>query len=312
MICRNCSAIIEDGCEKCPSCGKNPGKRGAKGGGKAVALIVLALLVLGAGVVFALNMDFIKEKFGALFASAPTSDATTLDYNDTGVAEETTTEVPETKETTKAIAATEPVEKISLLKARINTLALKKDGNKIVFHGTLELKKSQLKALTHTQFSDFCAKRVSQLTYAWLTLKCEDNTGIVFTGNCITTATYCTLDENDYIGQSLGTILLTESGEYVFIPAESRSESVESETATAPETTVVKPETTRGKPESTAAESTAAPKKDKKDSSKTVFVEKGEKTYHKSSCKLLTKAKKSIEKSEAVKNGFEPCKKCKP
>lgn len=303
MICRNCSALIEDGSTKCPVCHKDPSRRGSNGAGKKIFVIILVILLLGAAsyLVYS-NLDLVKKKLSAFLPASTVSDATTLDFNDTGVAQTEST-VPEEKNASE----TKPVEKISLLKAKINIRALKKGDDKIVAYGTLELKKAQLKALTHTQFSDFCAKRVSQSELAWLTLRCEDKTGIVFTGNCITTAFYGKLDENGYISETMGTILLTASGKYVYVSSNDSSGSVDiTTTEKAAETTVTKA------PAGSSKTKDSSDEKNQKDSAKVVFIEKGSKCYHKDSCKLLSKAKKSIEKSVAVKKGYTPCKKCKP
>lgn len=300
MICRNCSALIEDGSKKCPVCHKDPGRRGSNGKGKGIFVVILVLLLIGAAayLVFS-NLDLVRKKVSAFLPAPTTSNATTLNFNDTGVAE--------TESTTRKETETKPVEKISLLKAKISTHALKKGDNKVAAYGTLELQKAQLKALTHTQFSDFCVKRVSQSELAWLTLKCEDGTGIVFSGNCITTAVYGTLDANDCIKEALGTILLSSAGKYICISPDGLLGSVEiTVTEKQTETAATKAPAGSTKSENTSDE------KNTKDSAKVVFVESGSKTYHKSSCKLLSKSKKSIEKSVAVKNGYTPCKKCKP
>lgn len=44
----------------------------------------------------------------------------------------------------------------------------------------------------------------------------------------------------------------------------------------------------------------------------TVYVKEGGKKYHKKNCKVVPTGKKAIKLSEAVKNGYEPCKVCKP
>lgn len=299
MICRNCSALIEDGAEKCPVCHKDPNKHGRNGKGKVLVLVLVVLLLGAASFLVYSNFDLVKEKLGSFFPSLVNSNITT--------AAENGKDVPNEKETTKSESESE-TEKISLLKAEIIALALENESDdKLVLHGTISLQKPQLKALTETQFKDFCLKRVAHSSFAWLTLKCDDKTGIVFSGNCITTAAYGTLDENDYIKETLGIIILTPSGEYVYVPSDGSAKSVEASTAKGEAQTTV----TMVPFDPNVTENTA-PQKGGKDNAKVVFIEEGSSCYHKSSCKLLSKEKKSVEKSRAVKDGYTRCQKCKP
>ncbi|WP_423149722.1 hypothetical protein [Rubrolithibacter danxiaensis] len=44
----------------------------------------------------------------------------------------------------------------------------------------------------------------------------------------------------------------------------------------------------------------------------TVYVTKTGSKYHRDGCRYLSKSKISISKKEAIKDGYEPCKVCKP
>lgn len=44
----------------------------------------------------------------------------------------------------------------------------------------------------------------------------------------------------------------------------------------------------------------------------TVYVTKSGKKYHSQNCSSLSSSKKAIELSDAIDNGYTPCKKCKP
>jgi uncharacterized protein YcfL len=44
----------------------------------------------------------------------------------------------------------------------------------------------------------------------------------------------------------------------------------------------------------------------------TVYITNSGNKYHKEGCKSLQKSKKAIKKSEAIKEGYEPCHICKP
>lgn len=295
MICRNCSALIEDGSEKCPVCHKNPSKRGSKSGGKKafVAGLVLVLLAAAAYLIYS-NFDLVKEKVGAFIPALSSQTGETT----AATAAETTTQ-----SSTQKPGETEG--DFSLLKAELSKKALEKDGKKIALHGTVSLRKSQLKALSQTELSDFFKEYAKETDLAWLTLRCEDETGIVLEkGSAV--AVYGKLDENDYVKEVLGMILTDSSEKYVYIPSDGSARSVnvtEPETTTAAETTAAA---------ATTEKKTSAKKNVAKDSEKVVFIEKGIKCYHKSSCKLLSKAKKSIAKSEAIEKGYTRCKKCKP
>lgn len=295
MICRNCSALIEDGLEKCPVCHKSPSKRGSKSGGKKAFVAGLVLVLLAAAVYLVCsNLDLVKEKVAALI---PAFSPQTVETTATAAAETAT------QSSTRKSGETD--EDFSLLKTEIVIKSLENDGKRIALHGTAQLKKSQLKALSQAEFSAFCKKRAENSSLAWLTLKCEDETGIVIEkGSAI--AVYGKLDENDFIKEALGMILTDSSGQYVYIPSDGAACSVkvtEPETTTAAETKAAAATTER---------KTSAGKNVAKDSERVVFIEKGVKCYHKSSCKLLSKAKKSIAKTEAIEKGYTRCKKCKP
>ena len=45
---------------------------------------------------------------------------------------------------------------------------------------------------------------------------------------------------------------------------------------------------------------------------KTVYITNSGSKYHRSSCSSLKKSKISISKSDAIAQGYEPCKKCNP
>lgn len=55
MVCRSCGRVIPDGVVVCPVCGAklNNGKEAGVNGRHAVVVIILCLLVLGAGMICA-------------------------------------------------------------------------------------------------------------------------------------------------------------------------------------------------------------------------------------------------------------------
>lgn len=115
MICRNCSAEIDDNSKKCPSCGKDPKKRNS--GSKAGTLLtILLILSLGVNSYFiSANFDEIKKRAEPLFASISQS-VSSLFKNGSS---ETTSAQTEPEETSPASStetessATETTEKTS-------------------------------------------------------------------------------------------------------------------------------------------------------------------------------------------------------
>lgn len=93
MICRNCSAEIDDSAKRCPSCGKDPRKRNA--GSKAGTLLtILLILSLGVNSYFiSANFDEIKRRAQPLLTSISQT-VSSLFKN--GSSSETTTDAPET------------------------------------------------------------------------------------------------------------------------------------------------------------------------------------------------------------------------
>lgn len=297
MICRNCSALIEDGCEKCPVCHKKPYKRngGSKGKAALVAVLVFVLLAVTAYLVCS-NRDLVKEKIDALLpAFSPKAAETTVPAKETAQSGQ---------------SEPEQSEDFSLLKAEIKISALEKDKKRVALYGTVSLKKSQLKALSGAELSAFWKSRAEGSSLAWLTLKCEDKTGIVLHENG--TAVYGRLGKNDYVNEVFGIILTDSAGEYVYVPLSGAADSSSAAAATKKNNAPTEKQSATKSTTETTGEKSSSKRNVAKDSEKVVFIEKGVKCYHKSSCRLLSKAKKSIAKTEAVEKGYTRCKKCKP
>lgn len=275
LICRNCSAEIDDRNEKCPHCHKDPKKRGSRSKGGLVAIILIALAVIAA-VFIGLNFDEVKEKVFSVLPqsvvaalskesvtestkeiSEPSSKESQSSQKET---EKKTTENKTTeKETSKKVSETkkekeETTQKPSseksskeenktfdLLKAEIKEIpVLSSEKKEISKRGLITAEKEKLKALGSEKFGEFCLQKISRSPYSWVTIKFSDSTGIVFTGNCATFAVYCKLDKNDCIGEVLGTIILSSDGKYVFT-------SKKSSASAEPVTTSPEKETTESK-----------------------------------------------------------------
>lgn len=79
--------------------------------------------------------------------------------------------------------------------------------------------KSKLKEITAENFAEFAETVVQNSGYNWFTIKCDDGTGIMFSGADILIPIYGTLGDDLSISETLGLIEYTESG-YVYNPAE--------------------------------------------------------------------------------------------
>ncbi|MDO4380934.1 MAG: hypothetical protein Q4D20_08680 [Clostridia bacterium] len=377
MICRNCSAEIDDRNEKCPHCHKDPKKRDSRSKGGIVAIILIILAVIAA-VFIGLNFDEVKEKVFSVLPqsvvsalskegttestkeiSEPSSKESQSSQNETEkktTEKETSKKVTETKtekkETTQKPAnekdAKEGSKTFDLLKAEIKEIpVLSSEKKEISKRGLITAEKEKLKALGSEKFGEFCLQKISRSPYSWVTIKFSDSTGIVFTGNCATFAVYCKLDKNDYIGEVLGTIILSSDGKYVFTsksspasaepvttsPAKAEKETTESKTTekkttekktTKAKTTTKQKETsadytlnknalknkttTKAPKETTAAKTTTK----KAENSSVVYITDSGKKYHADGCPSLSKSKHEISLKDAKSKGYTACKRCKP
>lgn len=238
MICRNCSAEIDDKNEKCPFCRKDPRKRNSRGKGGYI-LCALIIIAVAAAVFVGLNFDEVKSRIAVVIPNLKAASSTSAT---------TTGSEPLSSASAQSESSSSAQNKaFRLSKAEIKEFALlSRDGKEISKRGLITTKKKNVKSLSQAQFSDFCLQKVSRSPYSWLTVRFEDSTGIVFTGNCATCAIYCTLDENDYIKNFLGTIILSFDGTYVYIenktvesPTETSTQKETTETSFATETTEV-------------------------------------------------------------------------
>lgn len=358
MICRNCSADIEPTSEKCPYCRKDPKKRNRHGFAGIIIVIVLAL-VAAAAIYAGFNFEKVKEVIPSEIISvfAPKSDEsertessskTTVKTSDKSqtTAKETTTVAATTEKNTASSknTAAATVSKttenpksangrktFNLLKAEIKEIPIKAaTGTMVSKRGLINASKEQLKKTSQAKFGKFCLQKVSRSPYSWLTIKFSDSTGIVFTGNCATFAVYCKLGKDDYIGEVLGTIILSSGGEYVYNKSKNSS-SGSAETATVhskpnsttetkqsytvnksmlTETETSKPKTS--KTETTSAKTTKVQPTKSQSNSSSVYITDSGKKYHRAGCASLSKSKHKISLSDAKSKGYTACKRCKP
>lgn len=217
MICRNCSAEIDPSFEKCPCCKKDPRKRGyfAKTG---IVLIIALLAVTSAAVYGAFNFTRIKN-----FALSAASRVAALQIMQKRYSDEddrlSSAPAEPGQDAANAAASTEQsAGGFDLCSVQIKEFCFAgADGNTISARGLITAKKQQLKNITQAQFKSFCLQKITRSRYLWLTIRFEDDTGLVFFGNNAASAVYCKLDENDGIVEILGNILLSDGGNYVYV-----------------------------------------------------------------------------------------------
>ena len=76
----------------------------------------------------------------------------------------------------------------------------------------IEISKADLKQITAEDYEEFCAEIVADSHYNWVTIKCDDGTGINFPGSQYTIATYGKLDREGIVTTSIGDILQIPNG----------------------------------------------------------------------------------------------------
>ena len=84
----------------------------------------------------------------------------------------------------------------------------------------IQISKAVLEEITQEQFSEFCNDIVNESGYSWLTISCEDGTGIQFAGSIPYVSTYGSLDNEGCIAESMGTIMVQEDGKYIYTEVE--------------------------------------------------------------------------------------------
>lgn len=90
------------------------------------------------------------------------------------------------------------------------------NSTKLGEYGYINVSKEQLKVVSMEEYDEFCTKRVDDSDYNWVSIICEDGTGICFAGSLSYCATYGELDEEGSILQSTGTIMSNFDGTYTY------------------------------------------------------------------------------------------------
>lgn len=172
--------------------------------------------------------------------SGKTSDSTTqtTQQNDVNKTEEksesekqtpnTSTDTPSTDKTSVDAQSTNPLMSTELnVRDVMNGYKTQKIGGQYAY---IEISKSVLKNITEEQFAEFCQKKVADSGYNWVSIICDDGTGICFSGSLSTMATYGEVDSDGAILNGYGDIsyvdengnIVAENGHYTY---EARSSS---------------------------------------------------------------------------------------
>lgn len=90
------------------------------------------------------------------------------------------------------------------------------DGSVIGQRAYIRVMKSQLQEITSDNFVEFVESRVRDSGFNWVSIICDDGTGICFPGSMVQVADYGKLDADGSIVESYGTISLAEDGAYSY------------------------------------------------------------------------------------------------
>lgn len=80
----------------------------------------------------------------------------------------------------------------------------------------IRITKDQLSQITADNFTEFANQRVKDSGYNWVTVICNDETGLCFAGSDILVVDYGKLDDLGRIEESIGTIMLESDGSYSY------------------------------------------------------------------------------------------------
>lgn len=345
MICRNCSAVVEDGCTKCPSCGCDPGKRGS-GRKNAFAVIIVAFSLIIISIVIALAVSGQL----ALPASAPTGQTTTAFFvldstaQSTQKASEETAETtkPDKKENEKEESKTEPETEKETEASKDKQYDIKtydvtdKSGKSIAERAVIKAKKKDFTENGKKNLDRIRSDCLDGNDFSWFTVDFEDSTGIVFLSGSKDAACYGIIDTDGMIKELFGCIVISQDSDYSYFPVSKDETTEESSTEktketekddksdTDKETTTEKvksteeskteedKETTKKTTEKKAEKTTSEKKSEKENSNSVVYITATGKKFHRAGCSSLSKSKIEIDRKDAVNDGYEPCKKCNP
>ena len=123
------------------------------------------------------------------------------------------------EETAEADTTEQAAESINVLMTAPVTEHDVKNGAKTEVIGEwaeIVVAKELLQATSMEEFVEFCNEVVDESGYNWVTIACDDGTGIQFQGSMTMVATYGTLDNEGCIVDAIGTIMIQDDGTYSY------------------------------------------------------------------------------------------------
>lgn len=343
MICRNCSAVIPDDSELCPSCGHDPAKRG-QSRKTAVIVLLLSLIIFSSCVMIAVRIN--RNPAGTETTAGYSSSGTTAFFalKSTSVPTEMTDTEKESVSGSGTAKSTE-----NFRNFQVETFEISAPANET------KAQRARIKAdkedflINGEEYLEFiCRNIISKNSYAWLTIDFGDETGIVFLSDNTGGADYGKIDENGLIRELYGSFIISRQANYSYYPAivtasttepektssdtaTSESKAPATETAVGDVTTTAGVTTSEAKTEKTsdAAAETKPPEKkasepqsfkttsavtasSKSVASSAVYITATGSKFHRDGCGSLSKSKIKIDRNEALEKGYEPCKRCNP
>lgn len=124
------------------------------------------------------------------------------------------TQTKSTSETAETVVPTETLSGNPLIDAGLQErFVLNGSGTKAIgYYACIKIPKATLKALTLEEYTVFCETIVKNIKYNWISIICDDGTGIQFTGSQYAIATYGTINYEGVIIDEIGDIKQTETG----------------------------------------------------------------------------------------------------
>lgn len=144
---------------------------------------------------------------------ATVAETTTEAVEVTTEAVEVTTE--EVEVTTEEVEVTTEAASQNILMGELQTEELMNGSGdeEIGERAYIEITKKQLKSLTEEEYAEFAENVVKDSGYNWVSIICDDGTGITFVGSMSIIAEYGEIDESDgKISEAIGNITYSESG----------------------------------------------------------------------------------------------------
>ena len=183
---------------------KEPGEKKKSGCLKSVLIAIVVFIALGA--VFGGSEDDTKS-----IDTPPAQEQQNVGTPETPSGPTPAPAAPETPE-----APEKPAEEIEnpLLSATFSLDEVKSGvgDNALGQYGYIKIDKKDLKTVTNEQFTEFAEQKVQDSGLNWVSIICDDGTGICFAGSISYVAEYGEVDTDRAILKSTGVIMRTDSG----------------------------------------------------------------------------------------------------